>query len=81
MICIIAVDIFAFIIAIDDAEIRRIAAAAVLNALTFNTDGTAGTRRSWVGSAFCAAIGIISSGIDAFDGIGRRSGTHIHIAS
>ncbi len=81
MIRVIAVDIFAFIIAVDDTEIRGIAAAAVGDACAFDTYGTARTRCSLVGGTGCAAVSIIGFGIDAFDGIGCRTGTDIYETS
>ena len=79
MICIVAVDIFAHIIAVDDAEIWFIAAAAVGDAFTFDTNRPACTLCSQVGCTFCAAKRIIGFGIDAFDGIGCRACTYIYI--
>ncbi len=78
MIRIIAVDVFAFISAVDDTEIRRIAGTAVGDAGTFDTNLTAGTHRSLLGIAFCTAELVVRLGIDASDGIGRRSRTDIH---
>ena len=78
MIRIAAADILAFVSTVDDAEIRSIAGTAVGDACAFDTDGAAGTHRSWTGGAFCTAEFVVRIGIDAFDGIGSRTGTDIY---
>ena len=79
MICVIAVDIFAVILAVDDAEVWCIARTAVCHAGTVHAHLTARTWRSLAAVAACTAVVVIGFGIDAFDGACGSACAHIHI--
>ena len=77
MIRVIGFDVFAVILAVDDAEIRFIAGAAVRHTGAVYTNLSA---RTWCSrtAAACTAVIVIGFGIDAFDGVCCRSCTYIY---
>ena len=77
MFSVIAADIFADILTIDDTEIRGIAGAAVRHTGAVYTNLSA---RTWCSrtAAACTAVIVIAFGIDAFDGVCCRSCTYIY---
>ncbi len=78
MFSVIGFDVFAVILAVDDAEIRFIAGAAVRHTGAVHTNLSS---RTWCSrtAAACTAVIVIGFGIDAFDGVCCRSCTYIYI--
>ena len=78
MIGIVATRILTCVGSVNDTEIRRIAAAGILNAAATDADRTAFADLPEIIGILCAAIGIVGHRINTFDGSDRGFCTDIH---